>query len=44
MNNFVEILNRFKKGRVGFSLDVCDESIEYSRWHLQIGNRLKTMF
>ena len=28
----VEILNRFKKGRVGFSLDVCDESIEYSRW------------
>lgn len=28
----VDILNRFKKGRVGFSLDVCDESIEYSRW------------
>lgn len=28
----VDILNRFKKGRVGFSVDVCDESIEYSRW------------
>ena len=25
----VDILNRFKKGRIGFSVDTCDESLSY---------------
>jgi len=28
----VDILNRFKKGRIGFSVDTCDESLSYHRW------------
>ena len=28
----VDILNRFKSGRIGFSVDTCDESLSYHRW------------
>ncbi len=28
----VDILNKFKKGRLGFSVDTCDESLSYHRW------------